>query len=177
MNRLQKLSSLIVPTNNAITKVFDFLRVTKDKRECITMLEAFEKKLEEGPALDMPPNHYFGKDVYVKELLFKKGTVATGMVQKVEHVSILISGEMTLWTPEKGLHRVVGPSITEVKPGMKRAGYAHTDVLWACAYGVRDAESYCASELLEMLTFRYYAEYEEFEKKINAGDLLKEYHG
>jgi len=130
--------------------------------ECINKVEEYESKVPVEKQTDVPVKHFFGDDVYVRMITFKRGTIATGRVQKVRHVSILISGHMTLWTPDRGIHDVYGPAITEVLPGMKRAGYAHTDVLWACAYGVKDVDSYHQDELLDFLTFRYYGDYLNF---------------
>jgi hypothetical protein len=160
---MERLSSLRKTNNvggNLVLSKFNALKTLTTNP--IAHIEEMEEHLLLLPQTENQPNHYFGKDVYVKELFFKKGTVATGRVQRVEHVSILVSGHMTLWTPERGLHDVKGFEITEVKPGMKRAGYAHTDVHWLCAYGVRDVENYHQEELLDMLTFRKYDEYLNF---------------
>ena len=128
----------------------------------IEKIERMEEVILQHPQVELPVNHYFGQDVYVRELFFKKGTIATGRVHKFDHISILISGHMTIWTPEKGVHDVFGPSITEVNSGMKRAGFAHTDVHWCCAYGVKDLDDYAADELLDFLTFRYYGDFLKF---------------
>lgn len=150
-----------LPTGNQLI-VAKFNSLMALKAPTVAQIEALEATMESMPQVELPTNHYFGKDVYVRELFFKKGTVATGRVQRVDHVSILISGHMTLWTPDRGVHEVYGPSITEVKHGMKRAGYAHTDVHWATAHGVKDAGEYSKDMLLEFLTFRYYGEYLDF---------------
>lgn len=146
------------------------------RADAIREIEAYELLLAQGQPIEAPVNHYFGKDIYARELFFKKGTMATGRVQKVDHVSILISGRMTLWTPELGVHEVVGPSITEVKHGMKRAGFAHTDVHWVCAYGIKDAANKTAEELTDILTFRYYGEYQEFIERFTIESKELQWH-
>jgi len=147
-------------SSNALIQIF------RNEKVDISKIEQLEQLMLREPQLDIKPNYYFGKDLCVKEIFFKQGTIATGLIQKFEHVSILISGHMTLWTPFNGVHEVRGPSITEVKPGMKRAGYAHTDVHWLCAYGIRDVENYNQDEITEFLTFRYYGEYLDFKKNL-----------
>jgi hypothetical protein len=141
--------------------------------DSISKIESLENIILSMPQVEMPPNHYFGENVYVREIFFKKGTIATGAVQRLKHVSIMLSGHMTIWTPDRGVHDVYGPSITEVNPGMKRAGYAHTDTHWVCAYGINDPDQYCADELLDILSFKCYGDYEEFINR-NTYDLLKE---
>jgi hypothetical protein len=140
--------------------------------ETIRKIEAMEVLMEREEQVEIPVNHFFGDNVYVREIRFKAGTIATGRVQKFNHVSILISGHMTIWTPEKGVHDVFGPSITEVTHGMKRAGYAHTDVIWACAYGVENLDNYHQDEMLDFLTFRYYGDYQSFIEG-QTGNLLE----
>lgn len=158
-----KLSS--IRSENLAVKQFNEIAQTSNTlpiKSTIAKIEQLEELMLQQPQADMPPNHYFGDDVYVRELFFKRGTIATGRVQRVRHVSIMLSGHMTIWTPTKGIHEVRGPEVTEVEPGMKRVGFAHTDVHWLCAYGVRDQEQYSADELLDFLTFRYYGEYLDF---------------
>lgn len=98
-------------------------------------VEAFERRLLESPTVMEDPKQYYGQNVCVRTQFFPSGFVAVGKVHKYDHVSILLKGAMTIWTPE-GTVTVRGPSITEVKAGMKRFGYAHEDTLWAIACGI-----------------------------------------
>jgi quercetin dioxygenase-like cupin family protein len=98
-------------------------------------VEKLEALIKASPQIDMKPNHYAAKDVFVRQITFPKGCVAVGRVHKYDHISILISGKMQIWTAEKGVHIVEGPSITVARAGMKRAGIALTDTIWATAHG------------------------------------------
>ena len=159
MRKLSSLNSSLPLKNNS-----NLLQELKNTNimTSISKIEEMENLMLTMPQAEIPTNHYFGEDVYVREIFFKKGTVATGLVQKRRHVSIMLSGHMTLWTPFDGLHEVKGPHITEVEPGMKRAGYAHTDVHWLCAYGVRDNDNLSIDEIMDFLTFRKYSDYLSF---------------
>lgn len=119
--------------------------------------ERLEAAMLELPQVDIPVEHFFGDQVYLRKILIPRGTMATGRIQKFEHISIVISGDMTVWNEHDGLVRVKGPAITVVKPGTKRVGYAHEDTLWATAHGTgfRDIEN-----MVGHLTAASYAEYE-----------------
>jgi hypothetical protein len=168
---LQKMSSLAKPRVSppALIAYNNLMRTGGDT---IAKIENLEVLMSKEPQVEMELNHYFGENVYVRELFFKAGTIATGGVQKLHHVSIMLSGHMTIWTPDKGVHDVFGPSITEVSPGMKRAGYAHTDTHWICAYGIQNPEQYHADELIDILTFKKYGDYTKFinEHTLNIGE-------
>jgi hypothetical protein len=91
-------------------------------------------------------------------------------------VSILVSGHMTIWTPESGLHDVHGLSVTEVKPGMKRAGYAHTDVVWITAHateGVSQDLHPTQQEMEELLTTKTFSEFADFYATFQSGRALE----
>jgi len=53
-----------------------------------------------------------------------------GKVHKSEHFFMLLAGEMTL-VADGFKQRVAAPFITVSLPGIKRAGYAHTDCVCA----------------------------------------------
>jgi hypothetical protein len=121
-----------------------------------------ERILELQPQIEIPVTHHFGDNLYVREITLKKGTFFTGRVHKLRHVSLILKGHMTLWTPIKGIHDVRGPLIEEVEPGMKRVGYVHEDTVWSCAYSIPNVDDLHQEELLEAITFKYYGEYLDF---------------
>ena len=134
-------------------------------RAALDRIELLEDEMKDSDdAVKLPVKEYYGKDVYVRETFFKAGTIATGRVHKFDHISILISGHMTIWTPFDGVHDVYGPSITEVPAGMKRVGYAHTDTHWVTAHGLKNGVN-----AIESLTFSKYGEYLTFLTETERG--------
>ncbi len=57
------------------------------------------------------------------------GTVLTGKVHRFATLNVLVKGEITVTTPT-GMQRLVAPAIFTSPPGCKKAGFAHTDVVW-----------------------------------------------
>jgi hypothetical protein len=53
-----------------------------------------------------------------------------GKVHATEHIFMVIKGDITLVT-EDGRKRVQAPYQAVCRPGIKRAGYAHTEVICA----------------------------------------------
>lgn len=160
-----KKSNLTIANDNFGLALKNVVSTECSVTEMMHRVERLENELLQMPQANIPPNHYFGDNVYVREVIFPKGVVSTGYVHRTAHVSIQIDGHMTIWTPEKGLHDVSGFSITEVKPGMKRAGYAHADTRWLCAFGVKDASTREIDEVMASLAFSRYDDYLNFHKE------------
>lgn len=72
--------------------------------------------------------HHFAGGMYCREMEAPAGCEIVGKVHKSEHFFVLAKGEMTL-VCDGFRSRVSAPFVAVSAPGMKRAGYAHTDVL------------------------------------------------
>ncbi len=75
---------------------------------------------------DVPTEHTFGPGFYARTIRLEAGCTLTGKIHATEHIFMLTKGEMTLVT-EDGRQRVKAPFQAVCRPGLKRAGYAHTD--------------------------------------------------
>jgi|GEM_PF-1176120 len=89
---------------------------------------AFEAVLETQPQVEMKPKHTFIKGLYSREVLFKKGTFATGRIHRDDHLDVVLSGRMIMATDEGFEVAEPGPRIS--KAGNKKAGYALEDTVW-----------------------------------------------
>lgn len=78
------------------------------------------------PQVELPLFHTFGPGFYARTINIGAGTVLTGKVHSTEHIFILSKGEMSIVTDD-GSFRVAAPYQAVCRPGLKRAGYAHTD--------------------------------------------------
>lgn len=85
--------------------------------------------IESGDTVDFVETHYWADGVYGRELFIPAGTVLTGKIHKHSTLNFLMQGEITVTTPE-GMRRIKAPAIFTSDPGCKKAGYAHTDVIW-----------------------------------------------
>lgn len=81
------------------------------------------------PQVDLGTEHAVHGGLYVRQILIPAGTVATGAIHKVPHVSLMVYGDITVSTPA-GMERITGPRLWLAGPGKKRVGFAHSDTLW-----------------------------------------------
>lgn len=84
-------------------------------------------------------NHFFGKNLYLRELSMKRGTAIAGRVHKYDHVFILMKGRLSIWS-ETGRQVLKAPAIFECKAGVQRVGYVHEDVVCMTAHGTVDQD-------------------------------------
>jgi quercetin dioxygenase-like cupin family protein len=87
-----------------------------------------EDELRSMPQLEVPTHHTFGPGFYVRTIELPAGATLTGRVHKTEHVFLLSKGRLTVVT-EDGRQTLEAPAQFVCRPGLKRAGYAHTDVV------------------------------------------------
>lgn len=99
-------------------------------REKILRLQAF---LLTQPQAEVPVRHYVNNGIYYREITIPKGAFCTGAAYKEAHIHFLLRGDMTVLT-EDGVKRITGPQTFVSPPGMKRAGYAHEETVWAAVF-------------------------------------------
>lgn len=104
----------------------DVFPLAVPSREKITELQ--EMMLSMGEGLELPVRHHFAPGVYCRELTIPAGVVAVGKIHRTEHLTIISSGKVTIWT-EEGMKTLEAPCLLHSFPGAKRAAYAHTDVV------------------------------------------------
>lgn len=96
-------------------------------------IEAMEEVMLEHEQVEIPVEHRFVNGMYAREITIPKGTLLTGRVHKFGYVDIMLSGDITVATPD-GVKRLTGVNIMEGVPGRKRAGYAHEDTHWVTVH-------------------------------------------
>lgn len=96
-------------------------------------IERLEGHLVQHPQVAIPVVNRFAAGMYVREITIPADTLMTGKVHRAEHVSIMLSGEMTVLT-ESGMRRVCGPQVFISPPGTKRVGYSHTETRWVTVH-------------------------------------------
>lgn len=92
-------------------------------------LRSLEDAIRTLPAQECPVEHHFADGVYGRAMHIPAGTVLTGKVHRFSTLNVLVQGEITVTTPT-GMQRLVAPAIFTSPPGCKKAGFAHTDVIW-----------------------------------------------
>jgi len=85
--------------------------------------------LERCEQTECPVTHHWADGIYGREMFIPAGTVLTGKIHRFATLNFLMQGEITVTTPD-GMKRIKAPAIFTSEPGCKKAGYAHTDVVW-----------------------------------------------
>ena len=90
---------------------------------------AIEDWMRNLPQVEMPVKHHFINGVYLRELFIPAGTLLTGKIHNKENFSILAQGTLRITNGTES-KIISAPYITSDKPGIKRMGYAETDVVF-----------------------------------------------
>lgn len=98
--------------------------VTREK------IQRLEDDLRKGPTVDADTrtDHTFGPGFYARTLRLLAGETLTGKAHATEHIFILSEGELLVATEDGRMH-IKAPYQAVCRPGLKRAGYALTDVV------------------------------------------------
>lgn len=95
----------------------------------LARLAALEEAIRSMPQASVRTHHDFAPGIYTRTIELEAGSVLTGRVHKTEHIFILSAGKMTIVTEDKSGQKratIEAPYQCVSKPGVKRAGYAHT---------------------------------------------------
>jgi hypothetical protein len=128
--------------------------LTAQLEENIVELENYMLTQEQ---VEIPVVHRYVNGMYIREITIPKDTVLTGRVHKEDYVDIMLSGDISVATPD-GLVRLTGNNVLIGTKGRKRAGYAHEDTRWVTVHNVPIENS--GENYVETMTFFSLKEYE-----------------
>jgi len=123
-----------------------------------------EKEMREFPNLTLPVEHYQIDGVYVRSLFLPAGTLLTGKIHNFENIAILAQGTIRL-SNGTDAYVLTAPHIMVDNPGVKRIGYAETDVTFITVHKTANTEIDDIEKELVSDTF------EEYEQQRLLGDL------
>lgn len=89
--------------------------------------------------VEIPVRHHFCNGIYAREITAPAGIVMTGMVHKTEHLNIMSKGEVSVLT-EDGIKRFKAPCTFVSKPGTKRIGYVHEEMVWTTVHATTETD-------------------------------------
>ena len=137
-------------------------------------IEKVEEILLKEDQLEIPVQHFFFEGMYIRQIVIPKGTLCTSTYHKRGQFDIMASGEMSVLT-EEGIVRIKAPYYAVSNSGLKRLGYAHTDVLWV---DIRAMDNIGVEKAEKLLYTTKYKELLEHKAKTSKEDftlLLEEY--
>ena len=124
-----------------------------------------EKEMREFPSLTLPVEHYQIDGVYVRSLFLPAGTLLTGKIHNFENIAILAQGTIRVSNGTDS-YVLTAPHIMVDKPGVKRIGYAETDVTFITVQKTANTEIDDIEKELVSDTF------EEYEQQLLLGELV-----
>ncbi len=108
-----------------------------DIRGSIDLLE--QAMLAHPTHLDIVPVHRFVPGLYAREITIPAGALVVGKIHRTEHINVLSKGDISVLT-ENGIERIQAPATIISKPGTKRVGYAHTEVVWTTFHATNETD-------------------------------------
>lgn len=139
-------------------------------------IEALEGFMVDQEQVEIPVQEGLRNGMYTREIVIPAGTLLTGRVHKFPYVDIMLSGDITVATPD-GVKRLTGPNVCEGIPGRKRAGFAHADTRWVTVHRTDQVE---LDGMIEHLTFfgmrdfRLWQDRQDFLQLVDARGLTIE---
>lgn len=97
-------------------------------------IRALEKAMVENlPTCSETITHHFADGVYGREMFMPAGMMLTGKMHRFSTLNFLLSGDITVTTPE-GVRRIQAPAMFVSPAGMKKVMFAHTDAVFATVH-------------------------------------------
>jgi quercetin dioxygenase-like cupin family protein len=91
-------------------------------------IRQIERVMRDMPQQEIPVQHTFGPGFYARTITIPAGTTLVGEEHATEHIFIVSKGDITLVSDGAPV-RVSAGFQAVCRPGMKRAGYAHTETV------------------------------------------------
>ena len=123
-----------------------------------------EQELLKMPQVELPIEHYQIDGVYARSMFIPAGTILTGKIHNFESIAILAKGRIRI-TNGTDSYIISEGHIMIDQPGVKRLGYAETDVIFITVHRTDTTEIDDIEKELVSATF------EEYEQQLLLGDL------
>ena len=131
---------------------------------CMPEILRIEKVLLNEVQVDCPVKHYQVDGVYVRSMFIPAGTILTGKIHNFENIAILAQGTIRISNGTES-YVISAPHVVVDKPGVKRIGYAETDVTFITVHKTVNTEIEAIEKELVSATF------EEYQQQLLLGDL------
>ena len=123
-----------------------------------------EQELLKMPQVELPIEHYQIDGVYARSMFIPAGTILTGKIHNFESIAILAKGRIRITNGTESYIISEGHIMVD-KPGVKRLGYAETDVVFITVHRTDNTEIDAIEKELVSATF------EEYQQQLLLGDL------
>ena len=121
-----------------------------------------EQEILKMPQVELPIEHYQIDGVYARSMFIPAGTILTGKIHNFESIAILAKGRIRITNGTESYIISEGHIMVD-KPGVKRLGYAETDVIFITVHRTDNIEIEAIEKELVSATF------EEYEQQLLLG--------
>jgi len=104
-----------------------FTTMNNPSKASISELEAV---LATYPTIQPHVDHVFAKGAYMRCISMAKGTIITSKIHKTEHISVVVTGDVSISKADGTQIRVKAPHVFVTQPNTKRAIIVHEDTVW-----------------------------------------------
>ena len=99
-----------------------------------------------------PLKHFFGDDLYVREIFMPAGQLIMSRLHKFTHPYFIMKGEVSVLTENGPIH-VTAPYWGMTQSGTKRVLYAHKDTVWITVHSAEKKDTDILEEELTAVNF------------------------
>jgi quercetin dioxygenase-like cupin family protein len=124
-----------------------------------------EAQILQMPQVELPIEHYQIKGVYARSMFIPAGTLLTGKIHNFESIAILAKGTIRITNGTESYVISEGHIMVD-QPGVKRLGYAETDVIFITVHRTDNTEIEAIEDELVSTTF------EEYEQQLLLGEIV-----
>ena len=114
-----------------------------------------EQEILKMPQVELPIEHYQIDGVYARSMFIPAGTILTGKIHNFESIAILAKGRIRITNGTESYIISEGHIMVD-KPGVKRLGYAETDVIFITVHRTDNTEIEAIEKELVSATFEEY---------------------
>lgn len=137
--------------------------VVSPSRQSVERIEAY---LHQFPQIDVKTEHKFAPGVYIRQITFPAGVIATGAACKHDHLSVMVCGHMHVLA-DGAVRDLSGYHEWIAKAGIKRVGISIEETVWFTVHPNPDDETD-----LNVLEARYFEQPEMLQRRRVADGLL-----
>jgi hypothetical protein len=124
-----------------------------------------EEQILKLPQTVLPIEHYHIDGVYARSMFIPAGTLLTGKIHNFESIAILAKGTIRITNGTESYVISEGHIMVD-QPGVKRLGYAETDVIFITVHRTDNTEIEAIEDELVSATF------EEYEQQLLLGEIV-----
>ena len=105
----------------------------------LSIVEQFENQMLDMEQVNCDVSHYFGPNIYIREVHLPAGTLAVGHKQKFTHMNVMIKGKVVMPADNGEVKILEAPLIFNSPPGRK-FGYVLEDTVWQNIYSTDETD-------------------------------------